>query len=134
MIRRELIIFLLVGLFTVLIDYFFYRGLVWSQWASVESAKSIGFIIGTFFAYLANRFCTFARVRCAAGSIWRFAVLYSITLFVNVSVNTLAIDIFMGSSRAANFAFLIATTCSAVMNFIGMKFFVFKVATPLKAI
>jgi putative flippase GtrA len=92
MIRRELPIFLVVGILTVLIDFLTYRGLIWVQLFGVDIAKGIGFLVGTLFAYFANRFWTFSHKDHADGSIWRFIVIYSISLVVNVYVNSLLIN------------------------------------------
>jgi putative flippase GtrA len=128
MIKREFGIFLVVGSLTVLIDYLIYHSLVWGQLLTVDVAKGIGFIIGTVFSYFANRFWTFGHKRHAAGSAWRFALLYIITLSTNVATNSLALSMLMALPGSIQFAFLIATAVSATMNFVGMKLFVFKVA------
>lgn len=133
MIRRELGTFLVVGFLTVLIDYSTYRSLASGQLLSVDSAKGVGFITGTVFAYFANRFWTFGHRRHAAGSVWRFALLYAVTLSANVAINALALAL-IALPGAVQFAFLIATAASATMNFVGMKSFVFKTTAPLKMI
>ena len=79
MIKRELAIFLVVGSLTVLLDYMTYRGLVWSGWMNVDSAKAIGFLTGTLFAYFANRAWTFGHQEHIPGSWWRFVLLYTLT-------------------------------------------------------
>ena len=91
MIKRELAIFLIVGTLTVMIDFLTYRGLVWAQLLGVDSAKGLGFLTGTVFAYFANRFWTFGHKAHAVGSAWRFIILYSLTLVANVQVNSLLI-------------------------------------------
>lgn len=89
MIKRELGIFLIVGSLTVLIDFLTYRGLLWAQWFNVETAKGIGFLTGTVFAYFANKWWTFGHKSHAKGSVWRFILVYSLTLSVNILVNSL---------------------------------------------
>ena len=126
MIKRELIIFLIVGSLTVVVDFLSYRGLVWSNLMGVDLAKAIGFLTGTVFAYFANRIWTFGHKAHAPGSAWRFAVLYTITLSANVLVNALALEILGDESLAIQLAFLLATAVSAMLNFIGMKVFVFR--------
>lgn len=126
MIKRELMIFLIVGLLTVLIDFISYRGLIWLHWLNVDLAKGAGFIIGTCFAYFANRLWTFGHKNHAPGSMWRFVLLYAMTLSVNVCVNFLALYIFNQFSQVVLIAFLLATGISAMLNFFGMKWFVFK--------
>ena len=91
MIRRELAIFLIVGTMTVVIDFLTYRGLIWAQLLGVDSAKGIGFLTGTVFAYFANRFWTFGHKVHAVGSAWRFIFVYSLTLGTNVLVNSFLI-------------------------------------------
>ena len=123
MIKRELGIFLIVGSLTVLVDYLVYRGVIW---IGVDLAKGIGFLTGTLFAFIANRFWTFGHKSHAPGSAWRFIFLYLSTLLVNVAVNALALKVMTDTMTAVRLAFLIATGVSASLNFLGMKFFVFK--------
>ena len=130
MIKRELGVFLTVGALTVLFDFLTYRGLVWTGWFSVDIAKALGFLTGTLFAYFANRIWTFGHLEHAPGSVWRFALLYTITLSANVLVNAGCLALFSAISIAIQAAFLIATGVSAALNFLGMKLFVFK-AIPL---
>ena len=144
MIRREISIFLIVGTLGVVIDFFTYRALVWT-----------------------NRVWTFGQKPHAAGSVWRFIFLYTITLSANILVNSVLIswlpnqlpvllDLLMMGTKlimettlimfnqmiyeeiniilikllnkefTIQIAFLVATVTSAALNFIGMKFFVFK--------
>jgi len=129
MIKRELGVFMIVGLLTVLVDFGGYRSLVMLEIASVDMAKSLGFLLGTLFAYFANRFLTFGHAPHAAGSLWRFSVLYGTTLGANVLVNSLAMKLFANRPTVIELAFLCATGISAALNFMGMKLFVFKSCT-----
>lgn len=129
MIRRELPIFIIVGSMTVLVDFSVYRGLLWSGLTPIELAKGVGFVAGTLFAYFVNKFWTFAHKDHASGSVFRFAVLYSLTLAANIYINQLGIKLMQGKSLALVMAFLIATTISAALNFLGMKWFVFSTFT-----
>ncbi len=116
--------FLIVGGTTVAIDLASYRMLLWFGLA-VALAKGLGFIAGTIFAYHANRLWTFA----AEGGRRRFVgflALYAITLGVNVGVNGGALLLLGGGELALASAFLAATGASATLNFLGMKFLVFK--------
>jgi putative flippase GtrA len=89
-------------------------------------AKVTGFLVGTLFAYFANRFWTFGHKLHAPGSAWRFAVLYASTLGANVLINSLTLKLLAGTAVAFELAFLLATGISASLNFLGMKLFVFK--------
>jgi len=124
-IRREIGLFLFVGGLTVLIDFFVYSFLVWTQVFGVDVAKGIGFIIGTIFAYLANRFWTFGHKHSPKGNLSRFIILYLSTLSINVSVNRWILEDFSSMTYVVIFAFFVATSISATINFLGMKFFIF---------
>ena len=134
MIRREFGLFLIIGPLTVLIDYLVYNALSLWQDIPIGVAKGVGFIVGTSFAYLANRFWTFRHKSHARGSLLRFALLYAITLLTNVTLNYLVFWGLIGIQGSVLIAFVIATGVSATMNFIGMKLFVFQTALPPKKI
>jgi len=89
-------------------------------------AKATGFLTGTLFAYFANRLWTFGHTQHQSGSAWRFAVLYASTLGANVLINALALKLLADAMGSVQLAFLLATGVSASLNFVGMKFFVFK--------
>jgi putative flippase GtrA len=125
MIKRELLLFLVIGSLTVLIDFLAYRGLVWGESMGINTAKATGFLIGTVFAYFANRIWTFGKAEHAAGSAWRFIVLYAVTLGSNVLLNAAVLMLLGKSEWVIQLAFFMATGVSAVLNFIGMKWFVF---------
>ena len=126
MIKRELAIFLIVGVSTVLVDFISYRGLIGFQVMEVDMAKAAGFLVGTLFAYFANRFWTFGHNPHVPGSIWRFSALYASTLGANVLTNALVLKLLADMAIAIQLAFLLATGVSACLNFLGMKLFVFK--------
>lgn len=131
MIKRELAIFLVVGATTVLLDFVSYRGLIGFEMMAVDMAKATGFLIGTLFAYFANRFWTFGHRQHISSSAWRFVVLYSSTLGANVLINSLALKLFADAVAAIPLAFFVATGVSAALNFLGMKLFVFRpIPTP----
>ena len=125
MIKRELAIFLIVGVSTVLVDFISYRGLIGFQVMEVDMAKAAGFLVGTLFAYFANRFWTFGHNPHVPGSVWRFSALYASTLGANVLTNALVLKLLADMAIAIQLAFLLATGASACLNFLGMKFFVF---------
>ena len=131
-IKRELRIFIIVGLMTVAIDFALYRSLLHLTLFGAENlnvAKGISFIGGTLFAYMANRFWTFNQQPIRTGSFGRFIAVYILGLTANIGVNYLAItffNVFFGISEySVILAFLSATCISASLNFIGMKYFVF---------
>jgi putative flippase GtrA len=130
--KRELTIFLIVGLLTVLIDFLIYCALMHFNplgFNSVNIAKGVGFIGGTIFAYFANRFWTFQQQATSSGSIIRFILVYILGLSANIAINYISIswlsDVMITPEYILLVAFVLATGVSATLNFIGMKFFVF---------
>ncbi len=132
MIKREIVIFVIVGSLTVLIDLLVYRGLVLSKLVNIDWAKALGFLTGTLFAYVANRFWTFNQKQYIKGQISRFVMLYVTTCFGNVIVNTMMLRCMGDNSIAIFIAFLSATGMSACLNFIGMKYVVFNTARSIQ--
>jgi putative flippase GtrA len=126
MIKRELVLFLIVGSLNVLIDFVTYRGLVWNAAVSVDIAKGSSFAVSTVIAYFANRFWTFGHTAHESGSCWRFGLLYLISLGTNVIVNAIVLKLLADARAAVELAFLAATGISASLNFFGMKWFVFR--------
>jgi putative flippase GtrA len=131
MIRRELGLFLLIGSLTVILDFIVYWGAFEVASVPVGLAKTVGFLAGTVFAYFANRAWTFGHKSHRGGSAFRFIVVYVLTLSVNVGVNGLCLALLQEQKWAMAAAFIIATGLSAVLNFVGMKFFVFS-SKPLR--
>ena len=132
MIKKELSVFLVVGVSTVVVDYVFYQGMVVLKWATIDIAKAFGFIMGTFFSYVANRFWTFSHKQTSNNSAFKFALLYSFTLFANVSINSQCLNFFGHVDYMVQISFIFATVISATLNFFGMKFFVFNPITEIE--
>lgn len=120
--------FLVVGCLTVLIDLLTYRVLAWLG-LDVHLAKAIGFVTGTVFAYFANRIFTF-EAQGGTSAFARFVALYVTTLACNVTANAAALAALPRNQFAVLVAFLLATALSAMLNFVGMKFLVFRDAAP----
>ena len=118
---------MVVGLLTVFIDFICYQTLVRLLELDADTAKGFGFLAGTAFAYLANRYLTFSASRPLPGSIIRFSALYAFTLIVNIGINAAGLSLIPATiAWKTQFAFLGATSVSATLNFLGMKLFVFK--------
>lgn len=116
--------FLLVGVVTVCVDYTVYQ-LGMKLGLEINFAKGVGFICGAIFAYITNRFWTFMERKVGSGSVWRFGIVYGINLALNVLINSFLFDIFYLHKARVFGAFFIATVISAILNFLGMKFYVF---------
>jgi putative flippase GtrA len=130
MIKKELKVFIIVGLITALVDYLVYQGLIASEYISLDLSKAFGFIVGTTFAYFSNKYWTFSYKEKKSNDVWKFLLLYSFTLLTNVKVNAYFVGLLSDvTNYSITAGFLIATTASASLNFIGMKFFVFTEAS-----
>jgi putative flippase GtrA len=125
MIKKKLMVFLIVGGMTVVVDYVVYRGLVLSGFWETGASKALGFLVGSAFAYVVNRFWTFGDRSHRAGSWGRFVALYSLTLLINVYVNDGMLNLTHNFHYSVQMAFLLATGVSAALNFLGMNYFVF---------
>ena len=124
MVRRQIGRFLVVGSLTVLVDLVSYR-LCLETGLPVPLAKTIGFLSGTIFAYFVNRFWTF-QSQSSHVALFKFLLLYLSTLLTNVGVNQIVFEAVPLGERGQLFAFLVATSVSATLNFLGMKYIVFR--------
>ena len=124
LLEYEVARFLIVGGTTVLIDLICYFILIYMGF-DIPLSKGVSFSVGTVFAYFANRNYTF---QTSMGGFFRFTVfilLYLSTLVVNVVSNEIVLKLTSQINDSLMIAFLIATSLSATLNFIGMKYIVF---------
>ena len=117
--------FLIVGITTVLVDFVVYLLLLFFDFET-GLAKALSFSIGAIFAYFANRGYTFQSKRKGLLRFILFSALYILTLTINVGVNGSALSALGATQFFIIFSFLIATTLSAVINYIGMKYIIFR--------
>ena len=122
--NSQLTRFLFVGGTTVLIDFISYSLLVFLG-NNTQISKGFGFLIGTIFAYFANRKITFRSSYSGVLRFVTFSLLYISTLIVNVVTNEAVLYILTFTKMSYLLAFLTATTLSATLNFLGMKYIVF---------
>ena len=123
MVRTQAVRFVLVGAFTALADYGSYR-LLLAVDVAISPAKAGGFVLGTTLSYLLNRAWTFG----AAGrehAVGRFVAVYAATLVVNVAVNALAVTMLAGVPGRITIAWLTAQAVASLLNFLGMRHYVF---------
>lgn len=131
MLRREASIFIIVGATTVLVDYLAYLSLLGLS-APVSVAKAASFVAGTVFAYFANRFWTFSHKSPDRHAWLRFSAVYITSLFSNVTANSAFLAFFesvtlpVSHNNLLTIAFIMATGISAMLNFLGMKFYAFR--------
>jgi putative flippase GtrA len=124
MIGRELARFTLVGITAVAIAYVIYR-IFLKVGLDVSLANGIAYITGTTFSFFANKSWTFFNAASPTDVIGKFALLHFGSLVANVVVNWVALSLLLGMSLAIELAFLAGISTSTIINFCGMKFFVF---------
>lgn len=121
---QKIVKFALVGAFTVLIDAFIYF-LLMGFLENTFVSKTVGFVCGAVFAYFANWRFTFGQRKGKYSEIL-FVAVYLCSLSVNSLLNELIL-LFGGREKfVLMVAFFVATGVSALLNFLGMSFFVFR--------
>ena len=125
----QLFRFILIGGGCAIIDYGTYMallaGLGWPAWVS----KTISFILGTTASYVINRKFTFsgASTGNSGAKAGAFALLYTVTFFVNVGTNQLLILL---THPDANWHYtliwVVAQGLGTLINFVMLKLVVFR--------
>ena len=137
--RTQIIKFLSVGVVAALADLSFYYLFlhvlpehILSTFSNEAIAKGLSFVIGTTVTYYLNKLWTWKKKGKSTRRFLKFLVLYGCSLFMNVSVNSIllyALYHFAPLVVLPNkylIAFIGAAGASAVVNFVGQKFWVFK--------
>lgn len=118
--------FLPVGGLAVLIDFLVYAALT-SSGAAPHPAKAASFIAGAISAFFANRYFTFRQPSGGVRGVAAFVVVYLCSLLLNVGINGAVLALLPQPNwLALSGAWFVATGASAIFNFLGMKFFVFR--------
>ena len=116
--------FTIVGIFAVLIDLLFYKFFLLFSLPVIS--KSISFFIGSLYSYFANMLFTFKLKNNSLNQFLKFIIIYSLSLFINVWINSLVLTkLSFPSKNGIYFAFLIAVICSASFNFFCIRNYVF---------
>lgn len=123
---REVLRFLLVGGGAAMLDLLLYLVLK-AMGVPLSFAKGVSFVVASAAAYLGNKHFTFRRKVDRASSLLVFAALYASTLGLNVAVNA-AVLALLGWPREIEIlvAWVLATAVSAAVNFLGLKYLVFR--------
>ena len=124
-IKKQSILFVIIGITSVLIDTFSYLFLFYFIGA-IKLSKFVSFIMGAVFSYYGNKNITF-NVKAKKSTPIYFSLVYSISLGLNIFANSFSLHLFQNKETISILiSFFIATLISALFNFIMMKFFVFK--------
>jgi len=139
-VKKELIKFTLIGILAVLVDLTVYYLLLnvlpenVASFASNEAiSKTISFLCGMVVTYSLNKLWTWKQRDRSNKRLVKFTVLYGVSLFLNVFTNSTLLYILENNQDIYDvpfkyfIAFIGATGMSAVVNFVGQKFWVFRV-------
>ena len=120
----QLVRFAVVGLFSAVVDYSVYV-LMLHLGLPTWGARAISFVAGTATAYALNRRWAFgvesSRKRAAG-----FTALYSVTFFVILGVNALALAVLPESSWQVTLAWVVSQGFGTVCNFLMLRWVVFR--------
>ena len=117
--------FIAVGLSVTGVDLVFYLTLI-SIDIETSLSKGISFCIGATLAYFINRSFTFQSSKGGLIRFILFLLLYLFSLIINVISNEVIILHTVGITGSILFGFIIATVLSATINYLGMKYIIFK--------
>jgi len=129
--ENDVIRFLIIGGTTVLVDLIFYFTLLYIGF-DTQISKGSSFIIGTIYAYYANKEYTFRfTLDSSKERLFLFVLLYISTLFINVFINETVLNLTGRTQLSFVIAYICATSVSSSINFICLKYVVFNVRGKL---
>ncbi|MBP9152014.1 MAG: GtrA family protein [Flavobacteriales bacterium] len=137
--KKQVVKFTIIGVLAVLVDlscYYLLLNLIPEKlfgFAPNESvAKTVSFLCGMSVTYSLNKLWTWKKKDKSGARMAKFVALYAFSLVMNVAVNSSMLFLLHHFADIIDLpykyfiAFISATGFSAVMNFIGQKFWVFK--------
>lgn len=119
--RSQFIKFIITGFVGLFTDLSMYRSMV-SLEVHVTPAKALGCIAGTVVVFFINRAWTFSTQKKRLTQFIKFSALYATSITLNTLINTAVLSVV---PQPWLVAFVAATSVSTVINFLGLKFFVF---------
>lgn len=150
---KQLTKFFIIGVSAVLVDAVVYYLLSDKMGVDTKIAKSLSFLTGTVYTYFLNKLWTWKYTeKSNKGMVMMFMAVYAISFIFNVVINEWllhvlpdqivelelnTLDAGLNKVQESSFklisvkenkllAFFVATVVSAVINFLGQKFLVFK--------
>lgn len=117
--------FVTVGAFCALVDAGFYWVLLeLGSWPHL--AKAVSFVAGTTTAFFLNRRFTFNARAGGVGQAGGFALLYTVTFFVNVGTNAVMLQVLPAVRWEYALAWVVAQGTATVINFVMLRAVVFR--------
>ena len=126
MINREIIFFIINGIISVLIAYLVYRALILIG-LDINFSSMISYFAGMFYGYFANKQLTFKNVdNISITNITKYLVLHFCTLVIYVYLNSYLVLLLKEYSFNLLIAFSLTIGLTTILNFLGLRFWVFK--------
>lgn len=125
MVKREIGFFVINGLVSVAIAYCVYLALA-DYGMQLYAANGMAYVSGLVYGFFANRSLTFrnnGKIRFS--NVLFYCILYSATMLINMATIFLMLDLLADFSFKNQLAFFVAISLSTLLNFLGMKYFVF---------
>ena len=120
--KSEIFRFIIVGGVAVVIDGICYTLMVRAVDVEHGLSKRVSFVLGSIWAFLANKHYTFRSSATLKKEMILFSLLYLLTFMVNGWMH----DVTLYISNLDWLSFLSATATSTIINFFGQKFIVFR--------
>lgn len=142
---KQITKFFIIGVSAVLVDLVIYYFLSDILSVNTDISKACGFLVGTVYTYFLNKMWTWRYTeKSNKGMVVMFGMVYGVSFIFNILINkyglvlipefvvnlnirseTMNFDVF--AIKGGKFlAFFLATVTSAVINFLGQKYLVFK--------
>ena len=116
-IEREILMFILVGAASTVVDFLTYAILIKFE-INMDLAKTVSFVLGTSLGYLGNTKLTYPNRET---NLQKYVLVYASSLMVNVWANSF----FYSQSFDNELSWIFATTASTLINFLGLRLFAF---------
>lgn len=118
---RPIYRFLIVGGCSTAIDFIIYMLL--SMWINISIAKAISMIVASIFSYFANKLFVFKdKNKTDVKYLLRYYIAFFCNLLTNTGVNYFVFYL----SERKHIAFIVATFCGMLVNFLLQRYFVFR--------
>lgn len=123
MIKKQFLKFIVMGIFSTIINYVIFYIIFAIFHMNYLLAASLGFVIGVFAGYFLNKNWTFEVKRTSNIQILKYYVVYIASLILSLAFLKITVGWMGISAPMANLFAIGITTCT---NFLGTKFLVFQ--------
>lgn len=118
---KQILYYLLVGIFAVFIDFIVYILLKDFMNLDPSISKRVSYVSGATFSFFLNKKLTFKSQKSYLKEILLFMIIYMISYFLNSYMHDLSYLYVKGY-----YPFFFALIISIIFNFLGQKFIVFR--------